>query len=280
MARLLSTKIIGDEVARMCHEANFILPQDVMAALQEAKMQTCGLAAASLDVALMNASAAVQENLPLCQDTGIVVIFLEIGQDVSWEGNYLVEEINAAVGKVYTESYFRASVVRDPLGRENTGDNAPAVIHIDIVPGDRVKISVIPKGFGSENKTMLRMLNPAAGQSGLVEFVLETVRKAGADPCPPIVVGVGMGGTSEKCALLAKKALLRKIGDYNPNEALASLEKELLREVNKLGIGPQGTGGSPTALWAAVESYPTHIAGFPVCVCLNCHVARHIEVTI
>jgi fumarate hydratase subunit alpha len=280
MARTVSTKIIGEEVARMCHEANFVLPPDVMAALQEAKIQTCGLAAAALDVALMNASVAVNEHLPLCQDTGIVVIFLEVGQNVMWTGDYIIDVINAAVGKVYTESFFRASVVKNPLSRENTGNNAPAVIHYEVVPGDEVKISVIPKGFGSENKTMLRMLNPAAGRGGLVEFVLETVRKAGADPCPPIVVGVGMGGTSEKCALLAKKALLRKIGQYNPDTAIASLEKELLREVNKLGIGPQGTGGSPTALWAAIESFPTHIAGFPVCVCLNCHVARHIEVTI
>ena len=280
MGRTVLTKTIGHEVARMCREANFFLPRDVVAAMQVAEAGAQGRERRALEVALDNAQAAGEGIFPLCQDTGMIVVLLEVGQEVIWQGDFLEDEINRAVGRVYRENCFRASVVSNPLIRENTGDNTPAVIHYQLVPGDKVKISIIPKGFGSENKTLLKMLNPSQGAQGVKDFVIEAVCRGGADPCPPVVIGVGIGGTSEKCTLLAKKALLRPIGQSHQDPYWAEMERELLAQVNTLNIGPQGTGGMCTALGVAIEAFPTHIAGLPVCVCLNCHVARHGEVII
>ncbi|GFR36456.1 fumarate hydratase [Thermobrachium celere] len=233
-----------------------------------------------LDILIKNSEIAENEKMPMCQDTGMAVVFMEIGQDVHIVGGNLEDAINEGVRQGYIEGYLRKSVVKDPLDRVNTKDNTPAIIHYSIVPGDKIKITVAPKGFGSENMSRLKMLKPADGVEGVKKFVLETVKEAGPNPCPPIVVGVGIGGTFEKAAFLAKKALLRSVDEENKNPYYAQLEKELLEEINKLGIGPQGFGGLTTCLGVNIEVYATHIAGLPVAVNINCHATRHKEAVI
>ncbi|MFR4619815.1 MAG: fumarate hydratase, partial [Oscillospiraceae bacterium] len=224
---------------------------------------------------LKNAEIADSKEVPICQDTGMAVFFIEIGNEVFVEGDTITDAVNKGVSMGYTDGYLRKSVVRDPLDRVNTKDNTPAVIYYDFVKGDKIKITFAPKGFGSENKSGLKMLNPSDGINGVIDFVIETVNKAGANPCPPMVIGVGIGGTMDKAAQIAKKALTRDIDVPNANPFYAELEKTLLEKINKLGIGPQGMGGTTTALAVNVETFPTHIAGLPVAVNVNCHATRH-----
>jgi fumarate hydratase subunit alpha len=233
-----------------------------------------------LDKIIINSDIASKENMPMCQDTGMAVIFVELGQDVHIVGGSLKEAINEGIRQGYSEGYLRKSVVKDPLTRVNTGDNTPAVIHIDIVDGEELKITIAPKGFGSENMSRIKMLKPSDGVEGVKEFVLETVKIAGPNPCPPIIVGVGIGGTFEKAAELSKKALLRSIEERNNDTYYSDLEDELITKINKLGIGPQGFGGKTTALGVNIETYPTHIAGLPVAVNISCHATRHAEIVL
>ena len=279
--REVSVAEITAVVADLCRKANYILPPKLKAALaQAAEHEESPVGRDILRKLVENADLACRDNVPICQDTGMAVVFVQLGQDVHLTGGDLNEAIEAGVRRGYREGYLRASVVRDPLRRVNTGDNTPAVIHLSIVPGDKIKITVAPKGFGSENMSALAMLTPSQGRDGVLGFVVETVRRAGANPCPPVVVGVGMGGTMEKAAILAKEALLRPLGNASPATHLAGLERELLARINNLGIGPQGLGGTVTALAVHVESYPTHIAGLPVAVNMGCHVTRHAEAEI
>lgn len=224
---------------------------------------------------IRNMEYARGEGIPICQDTGAAVVFLEIGQDVHITGGYIYGAINDGVRHGYTNGYLRKSMVKSPIDRVNTQDNTPAIIHTEIVPGDRIKITAVPKGFGSENMSAVKMLKPSDGREGVKKFVLETVLNAGSNPCPPIILGIGLGGTFELCALLAKKALLRELGTDNQDPALSSLEKEIINDVNDTGIGPQGLGGRVTCLGVHILSYPTHIAGLPVAVNIQCHVSRH-----
>ena len=245
-------------------------------------VQTCALPISKevLEQLIENAEIAKNKEVPICQDTGMVVVFLEVGQNLKIEGD-LKEAVNKGVKKGYEEGYLRKSVVNDPLiERENTGDNTPAVIHTEIVSGSNLKITVAPKGFGSENMSQMKMFNPTAGIEEIKDFIMKVVEEAGPNPCPPIVVGVGIGGTLDKAALLAKKSLLRDIGEYNSDPNYRSLEVEILEEINSTGIGPQGLGGKTTALDVNIEEFPTHIAGLPVVVNINCHVARHKTVVI
>jgi len=272
----INVSLIAENVARLCQEANFDLPCDVLDALQEAAdLEESPQGKRILREICENACIAQQERIPLCQDTGMVLVFVEIGQDVHVTGGSLTEAINAGVAKGYQEGYLRKSVVADPIRRKNTGDNTPAVIYYDIVPGDHLRITVMPKGFGSENCTALGMLKPADGLDGVKKFILDAVDKAGPNPCPPVTVGVGIGGTADKALLLAKRALLRDVKSANQEPEIAALERELLEAINNLGYGPGGLGGRITALAVHIETYPTHIAGLPVAVCLNCHAARH-----
>ena len=274
--RNLDVKEIKNAIKTLVVKANQELSTDILNALKiAANNEESEVGKKILQRVIENAQIAKDEELPICQDTGTAVIFLEIGQDVHLVGGNLHDAINQGVREGYTEGYLRKSIVQDPLNRVNTGDNTPAVVHIDIVPGDRVKITVAPKGGGSENMSQLKMLKPADGVEGVKRFVIDTVRQAGSNPCPPVIVGVGIGGTFEKAALLAKKALLREVGTQNPDPFYNSLERELLEKINNLGIGPQGLGGRVTALAVHIETYPTHIASLPVAVNLNCHVARH-----
>jgi len=269
---------IRTQVAEMCIEANYELPEDVRGALSSAlKVETSPTGQGILKDILENANIAKNERVPMCQDTGMAVIFIEIGQEVYFEGGDLNEAINQGVREGYEKGYLRKSVVEDPVKRVNTGDNTPAIIHMRMVQGDRVKIMVAPKGFGSENMSQTRMLKPSDGIQGVEDFVVQVVSEAGPNPCPPIVVGVGVGGTLEKAALLAKEALMRKIGSSNPKEHYAELESVLRKRIANLGIGPQGLGGNTTALAVHVNDYPTHIAGLPVVVNINCHASRHVE---
>lgn len=272
---------ITEAVARLCMEANFYLGQDVTDAFKKTLGDEISPTGKEiLKQLILNASIAAENKVPMCQDTGVAVTFLELGQDVQIVGGGLYDAVNEGVRKGYTEGYLRKSLVEHPLLRKNTGDNTPAVIHTKIVPGDSLKITVAPKGGGSENMSAIKMLKPSEGVEGIKKFVMETVKAAGPNPCPPIVVGVGIGGTFEKCALLAKEALLRKLGSLSPVPDIAELEKELLSGINRLGIGPQGLGGKTTALAVHVEIYPCHIASLPVAVNLNCHAARHKEAVI
>ncbi len=265
---------IVEAVARMCVEANCFLPEDVKTRLQEMKASEPWPGACEiLRQILQNADIAAEGPQPICQDTGMACVFLEVGQDVHIAGN-LEEAVNEGVRRGYQEG--RKSVVRDPLRRVNTGDNTPAVLYYEPVPGDRLRITVAPKGFGSENMSQIKMLRPSDGVEGVKAFVVQAVEEAGPNPCPPVVVGVGIGGTFDRAALLAKKALLRPIGTPNPDPYYDGLERELLEEINALGIGPQGLGGRTTALAVHILSCPTHIAGLPVAVNLNCHVTRHV----
>ncbi|RQD73659.1 MAG: fumarate hydratase [Candidatus Syntrophonatronum acetioxidans] len=276
--RIIRVEDITSNVAQMCCEANLHLGQDVKDALVEAlKREESPAGKEVLKQLLENAEIAKREKIPLCQDTGVTVVFLEMGREVMIEGGDPLEAVNQGVEKGYRECYLRKSMVGDPLKRKNTGTNTPAVIHWEIVPGDKLKITVAPKGGGSENMSALKVLKPAQGEKGVTDFVLETVRKAGANPCPPLIVGVGLGGTIEKAALLAKKALLRPIGQPNSDSYYAQLEKVILEKVNNLGIGPQGFGGRITALAVHIEYFATHIASLPVAINLNCHASRHVE---
>ncbi len=277
--REISCQEITDTVARLCIEANYYLGEDVLEALRQAReSEVSPVGREVLDQILKNADIASREKMPLCQDTGVTVVFLELGQDVHIAGGDLYEAINEGVRKGYQEGYLRKSVVDRPFSaRVNTKDNTPAVIHTDIVPGDKLKITVCPKGAGSENMSYLKMLSPAAGRQGVIDFVVDCVDRSGANPCPPVIVGVGIGGTIDQTTLIAKKALLRPVGQPHPDPEVAELEREILERVNKLGIGPQGFGGRVTALAVHVETFPCHIASLPVAVNLQCHSARHKE---
>ena len=273
--RELDAARITEVVARLCVEANRHLPQDVKNCIACAReKEQWAPAQEILDRIKENYEIADRDEMAICQDTGMACVFLEIGQDVHINGN-IADAVNAGVKKGYGEGFLRKSVVRDPLDRVNTGDNTPAMLYTDIVPGDQVKVTVAPKGFGSENMSQLKMLKPSDGLQGVKDFVIKVVEEAGPNPCPPIVVGVGVGGTFDKAALLAKKAIIRSAEERNPNPFSAELEAELLEKVNALGIGPQGFGGKTTALAVNIEYLPTHIAGLPVAVNLNCHVTRH-----
>lgn len=276
--RTIRYEDIVAQVKELCLDANCNLPMDIYQALVEAEQkEESPLGRDVLDVILQNAQIAREKKMPLCQDTGMVVVFAELGQDVHIEGGLLSDAVDEGVRQAYQEGYFRMSVVEDPLQRVNTKDNTPAVLHVSLVAGDGLRLIVAPKGFGSENMSALKMLKPADGVQGIKDFVVKAVSEAGGNPCPPIIIGVGIGGTMEKAALLAKKAVLRPIGSKHPKPHIAQLESELLELVNKTGVGPQGFGGTQTALALFVEVFPTHIAGLPVAVNINCHVARHAE---
>ena len=274
--RTIHTEEIISNIRQMCIEANHMLTPDMQKALECAvadEKSTIGQKV--LGQLQDNLQIAQEDTIPICQDTGMAVVFLEIGQDVHFEGGSLTDAINEGVRQGYVDGYLRKSVVKDPLIRENTKDNTPAVIHYDLVPGDKVEIKVAPKGFGSENMSRVFMLKPADGIEGVKEAILTAVREAGPNACPPMVVGVGIGGTFEKCALLAKKALTRPVGERSSIPYVKELEEELLATINRLGIGPGGLGGSTTALAVNIDTYPTHIAGLPVAVNICCHVNRH-----
>lgn len=265
-------------VKELSIEANYYLPNDVKEAIEKAeKNEKWPIANNILNKILENSQIASAEKMPICQDTGMACVFIDIGQDVHITGGSLEEAINEGVRQGYAEGFLRKSVVKDPLHRVNTNDNTPALIYYNMVPGDKVKITVAPKGFGSENMSRIAMLKPSDGLEGVKNFVLETVRMAGPNPCPPIVIGIGIGGSFDKAAYLAKKALIRPVNENNTDEFYGNLEKELLEKVNKIGIGPQGFGGKTTALALNIETYPTHIAGLPVAVNINCHATRHKE---
>ena len=274
--REVSTEEITKNIKEMCIEANYTLSDDVKnKIINSAAVEESEIGKKILNQLEENMNIADSDNIPICQDTGMAVIFIKIGQDLHITGGNLEDAINQGVREGYIEGYLRKSVVKDPIIRENTKDNTPAVIHYEIIPGDKIEITVAPKGFGSENMSRVCMLKPADGIEGVKNAVIETVKLAGPNACPPVVVGVGVGGTFEKCALLAKKALIRDIDSENSIEYVAELEKELLNEINKLNIGPGGLGGKVTALGVNIETYPTHIAGLPVAVNMCCHVNRH-----
>ena len=267
---------ITEVIRKLCIEANEHLPEDVKCAIKTARKEEDGeIAKGILDNIIENYEIADHENVPICQDTGMAVVFMEIGQDVHITGGDLTECVNEGVRQGHTDGYLRKSVVKDPIRRGNTGDNTPAILYTEIVPGEQIKITVGPKGFGSENMSRIMMFKPSAGLEGIKDFIIETVRFAGPNPCPPMVVGVGIGGTFDRCALLAKKALMRPLGSSNKDPFYADLEKELLLKINSLGIGPQGLGGRTTAIGLNIETFPTHIAGMPCAVNINCHVTRH-----
>ncbi len=275
MIRNIEANSITEVVKRLCIESNCKLPDDLKGCISHScDAEPWEPAKDILSRIIENYEIAASTNCPICQDTGVACVFLEIGQDVHIIGN-VEDAVNEGVRQGYSEGFLRKSVVKDPLNRENTGDNTPAMIYYDIVPGSKIKITVAPKGFGSENMSRLAMLKPSDGMDGVKDFIIETVKLAGPNPCPPIVVGVGIGGTFDKAALLAKQALLRDICTFHADEFYRHLEAELLEKINKLGIGPQGFGGQTTALAVHIETYPTHIAGLPVAVNINCHVARH-----
>lgn len=274
--REIQAETITDVVERLCIEANENLPEDVKGAIRECRAcEEWAIAREVLDKIVENYEIARQQKVPICQDTGMACVFLEIGQDVHISGGDLREAVDEGVRRGYDRGYLRKSVVKDPLRRGNTGDNTPAMLYTEIVPGEQIKVTVAPKGFGSENMSAIRMFKPSAGLQGVKDFILETVETAGPNPCPPMVIGVGIGGTFDKAALLAKKALLRPLNVQNPDPFYAELEKEMLERVNQLGIGPQGFGGRTTALGLNIETMPTHIAGMPCAINISCHVTRH-----
>jgi fumarate hydratase subunit alpha len=274
--KIIHFDTIREKVKSLCMEANYFLGEDIKIYIEKAiEKESSPLGKEVLKDLQRNWELAAKEQIPICQDTGTAVIFLEIGQEVKIVGGYLYDAINEGVRKGYREGYLRKSMVKHPWLRVNTDDNTPAIIHTEIVPGNKLKITVAPKGGGSENMSALKMLTPAAGLEGVKRFVLESVKKAGPNACPPLVVGVGVGGNFEKAALLAKKALLRKLGHFNQDPAIAQVELELLKDINKTGIGPQGFGGNTTALAVNIEVFPCHIASLPVAVNINCHASRH-----
>lgn len=270
---------IIEAVEKLCIEANYDLGEDVMSCFYKAlTTETSPLGREVFERLIENATIAHEERVPMCQDTGLAILFVEVGQDLLIQDGSLTEALNEGVRRGYEKGYLRKSVVKDPFDRVNTKDNTPAIIHYDIVPGDELHITVAPKGAGSENMGALKMCKPSDGLEGVMQFVVDTVDRAGGNPCPPIIVGVGVGGSMEKATYLAKKSLLRNVGVHNKEERLAKIEEELLERINKLGIGPQGFGGVNTALAVNLEVYPTHIAMLPVAVNINCHAARHKEV--
>lgn len=274
--REVNVSIITDNIKEMCIEANHFLTDDMKNVFENAvKNEESALGKQVLGQLEENLKVAGEDMIPICQDTGMAVVFINVGQDVHLTGGDITDAINEGVRRGYVEGYLRKSVVKDPIYRENTKDNTPAVIHFNIVPGDKVDITVAPKGFGSENMSRVFMLKPADGIEGVKEAILTAVKDAGPNACPPMVVGVGIGGTFEKCAYLAKKALTRDLNEESPVEYVRNLEKEMLEKINKLGIGPGGLGGTQTALAINIETYPTHIAGLPVAVNICCHVNRH-----
>ena len=274
--REIDSSLISEVVARLCIDASYHLPPDMKRQIiSSSKEESWETASIILDQIIENFNIADENLQPICQDTGLACVFLSIGQDVHIKGN-LEEAVNEGVRKGYSQGYLRKSVVSDPLNRVNTGDNTPAMIYYDICPGDKIKITVAPKGFGSENMSQIKMLKPSDGIEGVKDFVIKVVEDAGPNPCPPIVVGVGIGGTFDKAAYLAKKALMRPVDQRNSEDFYAELEEELLEKINALGIGPQGFGGKTTALAVNIEKFPTHIAGLPVAVNINCHVTRHM----
>ena len=279
--REISVNEITAAVKELCISANVSLNSDIYCAIEKAREKEIADTAKSvLSILKENADIAKEKQVPICQDTGMVIVFAKIGQDVHITGGNITDAINEGVRLGYTDGYLRKSVVGDPLERKNTGDNTPAVIYYDIVPGDKIYIAVMPKGFGSENMGAVKMLKPSDGVGGVIDFVVDTVKKAGPNPCPPIVLGIGIGGTMDKAAELSKEALLRPIDSSNENEYYANLENTLLEKINALDIGPQGFGGKTTALGVNIKTYPTHIAGLPVAVTISCHVTRHAEIII
>lgn len=278
MIRTIHAERIADCVAELCISACTVLPRQVRALLEEARLrEPFAPARESLSLICENCAIAEQGGIPICQDTGMTVVLAEIGQDAHIEGGTLEEAVNRGVHRGYTEGYLRKSVVRGPFDRVNTGDNTPAALHVRLAAGDRIKLTVAPKGFGCENMSRLQMLIPADGIRGVKDFVLETVRMGGANPCPPVILGIGVGGTFEQVALLAKEALVELREGNHPDPVIDALEKELLEEVNRLGLGPQGYGGYTTALAVRVKTAPTHIAGLPVAVNVGCHATRRAE---
>lgn len=279
--REIQASEITKTVTSLFKEANFFLTDDVLESIKKAvQIEDSPVAKEVLEQIIKNADIAAKEQIPLCQDCGAAVVFVELGQDVHVEGDFNAA-INEGVKRAYEEGYLRKSMVNNPFSsRSNTKDNTPAIIYTDIVPGDKVKITTVPKGGGAENMSRLGMLTPAAGRQGIVDLVVKAVDEAGSNPCPPIIVGVGIGGTAEKTLLLAKKALLRKVGEHNPDPEVAELENDLLQKINGLGIGPMGYGGRTTALAVNVEVFPAHLASMPVAVNLNCHSSRHKEAII
>ncbi|GAA0703905.1 fumarate hydratase [Paraclostridium ghonii] len=278
--RIIKSSQITEVVRDMCIKANIYLGEDVVESLKEyEKKESNELGKNILNILMKNCEIAKEKQMPICQDTGMAVFFVSIGQDVHIDGKNINDAINEGVKQGYKDGYLRKSVVT-PIDRKNTQDNTPAIIHYDIVEGDSITIEFAPKGFGSENMSKMKMLKPSDGIEGIKSFIIETVKEAGPNPCPPIVVGVGIGGTIEKCAQIAKKSLLRDIGEHNEDENIKELEIEILKEINNLGIGPQGLGGNTTALAVNIETFPTHIAGLPVVVNINCHAARHKKVII
>ena len=276
MIRTVQTEIITETIKKMCIEANYSLSSDMVKAMRKAEVKEESVLGKQILAQLQdNLEIAASDMIPICQDTGMAVVFLEVGQDVHFEGGSFEDAVNEGVRRGYTEGFLRKSVVGDPILRENTKDNTPAVIHTRIVEGDRVKITVAPKGFGSENMSRVFMLKPAEGLEGVKNAILTAVKDAGPNACPPLVVGVGIGGTFEKCALMAKKALTREVGKHSDIPYVRKLEEEMLEKINCLGIGPGGLGGTVTALAVNVNTYPTHIAGLPVAVNICCHVNRH-----
>ncbi len=278
--RKIRVEEIKDVVTRLCIDANHFIGKDVMEMLEKSlEKEESPVGKNILEQIIKNDKIAANELVPMCQDTGLTVVFLEIGNEVFLEGD-IYEAVQEGVRKAYKEAFLRKSIVRHPLDRVNTGDNTPAVIYTEIVKGDKIKVIIAPKGGGSENMSLVKMLKPADGIEGVKELVVETVKNAGGNPCPPIVVGVGLGGTFEKAAILAKKALLRELDDKSENPIDRKLEEDLLDDINKLGIGPMGLGGTVTALAVKVESHPCHIASLPVAININCHAARHKEAII
>ncbi|RDY25860.1 fumarate hydratase [Romboutsia weinsteinii] len=278
--RIIESNKIVEVVKKICVEANIYLAEDVIDSLkQNLETEKSSTGANILNILIENADIAKKNDKPICQDTGMAVFFVNIGQDVKIEGENITDAINEGVRQGYEEGYLRKSVV-DPITRINTKDNTPAIIYYDIVPGDEIAIEFAPKGFGSENMSKLKMLKPSDGVQGIKEFIIETVSDAGPNPCPPIVVGVGIGGTVDKCSQIAKRAIFRTVGEHNKDIQIEELEKELLIAINNLGIGPQGLGGNTTALAVNIETFPTHIAGLPVVVNINCHASRHKKVVI
>lgn len=274
--RTIDIQVITQNIKEMCIEANHFLSEDMQNAMKTAKEnEEASLGKQILEQLQENMKIAGEDMIPICQDTGMAVIFMEIGQDVHFEGGNLNDAVNEGVRQGYVDGYLRKSVVKDPIERVNTGDNTPAIIHYDIVPGDKVKITVAPKGFGSENMSRVFMLKPADGIEGVKNAILTAVKDAGPNACPPMVVGVGIGGTFEKCALMAKKALTRPVNEHSDIPYVKDLETEMLKKINKTGIGPGGLGGTITALAVNINTYPTHIAGLPVAINICCHVNRH-----
>lgn len=275
----IDVKEVTKAIKKLCMESNYYLGNDIEESLKEFKeKENNEIAKDVLHKIILNADIAKTEEVPICQDTGMACVFFDIGQEVHFIGGLLEKAINEGVRQGYEDGYLRKSIVKDPIDRVNTKDNTPAMIYYNIVAGDNVKITVAPKGFGSENMSKIAMLKPADGIEGVKKFIIETVKEAGPNPCPPMVVGVGIGGNFDKAAYLAKKALLRPINSKNSNKFYGDLEEELLEKINKLNIGPQGFGGITTALGLNIETYPTHIAGLPVAVNISCHVTRHKEI--